>query len=323
MDLIYTNKDWEDEGVLKDYAFDLAFGSSENDFELVISDGNHCCVAGSLVYIEGTEYGGIVDGIRVITKEKEITYLGRTWHGVLASKIIEPDIGRDYLVVSGEANQVIGTLIERVGLSGLFEASSVNSGLTITLYPMHRYVDAYSGIKNMLKEVNGKLLFKFSHGKIVLSARPLVDYSADEQFDDDQVEMKLERKEKTVNHLICLGQGELAARQVVHLYADGRGNISTTQTFFDLNEIVTVYECSNAESLAELTSGGREKLAEYTAADKVEMNFDTESFIYDIGDIVGAKDNTTGLKAVREITKKIVTINNGHVNIEYKVGDTT
>ncbi len=322
MDLIYTNKDWKDEGVLKDYAFDLAFGSGENDFELVIPNNIHCCESGSLIYIEGTEYGGIVDGIRVITKEKEIAYLGRTWHGVLASKIIEPDSGKDYLVLSGEANQIIGRLIEKVGLSELFEASSMDSGLAISLYPMHRYVDAYNGIKNMLKEVKGKLIFTFKYGKIVLSACPLVDYSTDKQFDDDQVEMKLERKEKTVNHLICLGQGELADRQVVHLYADESGKVSTTQTFFGIDEIVDVYEYSNAESLAELTIGGREKLTGYAAADKVDINFDAESFIYDIGDIVGAKDITTGLSATKEITKKIVTINNGHANIEYKVGET-
>lgn len=321
MDLIYTNTKMEDEGVVKNYAFDLAFGSDENDFELKILNKNHCCEVGSMLYAEGTEYGGIVDGIRVITKDEEVIYKGRTFHGILASKIIEPDAGTDYLVLDGEANAVIGILLERVGLTDLFYVSDEDSGLTVKLYPMNRYVDAYTGIKNMLREINGKLIFKFNQGKVLLAAKPLVDYSIDEQFDSDQVEMEIERKGKIVNHLICLGQGELADRQVVHLFADENGEISTTQTFTGLEEITAVYNYSNAESLAELTAGGRKLLEEYYRDSSIDINFDAETFIYDIGDIVGAKDITTGLSGTKEITKKIVNINNGLVNIEYKVGE--
>lgn len=321
MDLIYTNKDWEDEGVLKDYAFDLAFGADENDFEVVIVDDNHCCAAGSMLYIEGTEYGGIVDGIKVVTKDNALTYMGRTWHGVLESKIIEPDSGEDYLVLNGEANAVIGTILSRVGLGGLFSASAEDSGLTITNYAMNRYVAAYTGIKKMLSEVSGKLCFDFNRGKVVLSARKAVDYSKDEEFNSDQVEMEIEKYYNRTNHLICLGKGDLADRQVVHLYVDADGNISTTQTFFGLEEIAAVYDYSNAESLEELTKGGIEKLEEYAPKDAVNMNFDSEKTVYDIGDIVGASENKTGIFATEKITKKIVTIKDGQVNIEYKVGE--
>lgn len=320
MDLIYTNKDLEDKGVLKDYAFDLAYGSDENDFELTIGGDMHCCEEGSMLYVEGTEYGGIVDGIRVITKDEEVIYKGRTFHGILASKIIEPDVGSDYLVLNGEANAIIATLLARIGLTDLFHVSGEDSGLTINLYSMQRYVDAYAGIKNMLREVRGKLIFEFRKGKVLLTAKPLVDYSIDEQFDSDKVELEIERKANAVNHLICLGQGELADRQVVHLYADENGNVSTTQTFFGLEEITAVYDYSNAESLAELTVGGRKALEEYYK-NNVNANFDAESFIYDIGDIVGAKDNTTGISCKKAITKKIVTIKSGIENIEYKVGE--
>ena len=37
MDLIYTNQNREDIGVLQDFSLDLAFGSGENDFELTVS----------------------------------------------------------------------------------------------------------------------------------------------------------------------------------------------------------------------------------------------------------------------------------------------
>lgn len=323
MDLIYTDKNHWDVGVLHDYTFDLAYGAAENNFELTISTNKHCCEKGSLVYIEGTEYGGIVDGVKVITKDENLIYKGRTWHGILASKILKPDASADYLVLSGEANTVIDTLIKRCGLTKLFVASSEDSGLAISSYSMNRYIDAYSGIIKMLDTVSAKLKFTVNkNGMVVVQAVPAIDYTKDEQFDSDQVEMQIETSNAAVNHLVCLGKGELAERQVVHLYIDKAGKISTTKVFKGLEEIEAVYDYPNAESLDELTSSGKEKLAEYAVANSVVMEFPAEANVYDVGDIVGAKENVTGISAAEKITKKIVTINGGKVNIEYKVGET-
>lgn len=323
MDLIYTDKNHWDVGVLHDYTFDLAYGADENNFELTISTNKHCCEKGSLVYIEGTEYGGIVDGLKVITKDENLIYKGRTWHGILASKLLKPDAGADYLVLSGEANTVIDTLIKRCELAKLFVASSEDSGLTINNYSMNRYVDAYSGIVKMLDTVSAKLKFAVNKdGMVVVSAVPVVDYTKDEQFDADLVEMEIETSSASVNHLVCLGKGDLAARQVVHLYTDEKGNIGTTKVFTGLDEVEAVHDYPNVESIDELTSSGKEKLAEYAVSNSVKMDFPAENNTYDVGDIVGAKENVTGISAVEKITKKIVTISGGKVNIEYKVGET-
>ena len=114
MDLIYANSSREDIGVIPDYDFDLAFGSDENDFELTVSRNDHCCEAGYYIYIEGTEYGGIVDAITSDTAAEDVTYSGRTWHGILNSKILCPDNGENYLTVSGDANTILGTLLPRM-----------------------------------------------------------------------------------------------------------------------------------------------------------------------------------------------------------------
>ena len=321
MDLIYTDKKRQDVGVLKDYTFDLAFGSDENDFELTVDVSNHCCEPGCLVYIENTEYGGIVDGLGVVTTDDKLTYMGRTWHGIVASKVIEPDADQTHLKVSGEANQVIGELLVRCGLSELFAASTESSGLVIDAYSFDRYVDAYLGIKKMLASVNGKLKFSFINGRVILSALPAVDYSQDEQFDNDQVEMQIEKTSNTVNHLICLGKGELEKRLVVHLYCDESGNISTTQTFKGIQEITAVYEDNSEETESELVQKGTEKFREYINADKVQLDFSAEEKLYDVGDLVGAKEIITETTVISEITKKIVTIRQGEVNIQYKVGE--
>lgn len=314
------NASREDVGILHDYKFDLAYGEDENDFELKIPSSAHCCEKGFFLYMDGTECGGIVDEIASDTDAEEVTYTGRTWHGLLDSKIIEPDAGQNYLVLSGEANTVLGALITRLGLGDLFAASDEDSGLTISSYKMNRYIPAYEGIRKMLKTKKGKLRFAFKGGKVILSAHPRGDYTQDGNIDSDFVDLKVKRHYNAVNHLICLGRGELADREVIHLYADADGNISKTQTFTGLDERATVYDNSSAESLEDLENGGIDRLKELALADEVDAAFDEDSDQYEVQDIIGATDNIIGLTVTAEITKKIVTINNGQITISYKVG---
>ena len=234
MDLIYMNADREDIGVLHNYEFDLAFGSDENSFECVVGMEGHCCGFGYYLYIEGTEYGGIIDSVESKNSTQEVVYSGRTWHGVLNSKVLQPDPGADYLVCSGEANTVLGSLISRMGLSSLFIVSEVDSGITIRNYEMDRYISGYSGIMKMLKTVGGKLRFCVqSNGQILLSVVPIVDYTTD-GLESDLIDLDVKRTANTVNHLICLGKGDLSDRLVVHLYADGNGNISQLSVEYNI-----------------------------------------------------------------------------------------
>lgn len=316
------NEAKEDVGVLSDYTFDLAFGSDENDFECVIDSGSHCCNAGYILYIENTEYGGIICRIKVDTDKDEITYIGKTWHGLLASKILEPDAGEDYLICTGECNEVLSLLISRIGLSSMFCASREDSGINISNYKMNRYINGYDGIKKMLKSSGAKLNISFRNGFAELSAKPIVDYSKDEQFDKDQIDFKIEKNFKPLNHVICLGKGDLAEREVIHVYADSVGNISTTQSITGIDEVMDVYDCSSAESSEELMQGGIDMIKEaWNDAESIDFDFDSDSATYDIGDIVGAVEFTTGISASSEITKKIVTIKDNTTNISYKVGE--
>ena len=319
MDLIYATDEKIDIGVMQDFTFDLAFGSDENDFELKTTTNNHVCRSGYFLYIENTEYGGIIDRIKVETASDTLIYKGRTWHGILASKILEPDAGNDHLVCSGEANEVLGTLILRIGLSDIFKTSPDDSGLMIKNYSMNRYINGYEGIRKMLSSVSGKLKIDFKDGFAVLSAVPLVDYSKDEEFDSSQLNFNVEKNYRPVNHMICLGQGELKERTAIHLYADAQGNISYDQSIFGIDEVTETYENVNMESAEELEKGGRSALKESWYSDSLEIDMDSTQN-YDIGDIVGARENITGIFIARPITKKIVTIKNDTVTVSHKVG---
>lgn len=321
MDLIYADENRNDLGVLLDSELDLAFGTDENDFRCTVSLKDHCCGSGYYLYLEGTEYGGIIDAPEVDTDADTVSYTGRTWHGILAGKILCPDSGKDYLTLSGEANAVLGGLIDRIGLSDLFEASTEDSGIIIAAYPMNRYIDAYAGIRKMLAAFSGKLKIIHTGKKVQLSTVPLVDYSRDEEWDSSQMGFKVSKNANPLNHVVCLGKGELADRQVLHLYMDEAGNISREQSLTGVREVATTYDNANAESLEELEKGGRERLEEaYKAAEKLATSFDSTQE-YDIGDIVGAREEVTGIYVSRPIVKKIVTINRKGINIEHKVGE--
>lgn len=321
MDLIFMNEIKEDVGVVHDATLDLAFGSDENDYECKIATVNHCCREGYFLYYEGTEYGGIVDDIYIDTDADEITYHGKTWHGILNAKVLEPDAGEDYLVINGEANEMLAFLIARMGLEGLFKASEEASRINIGNYKMNRYIRGYDGIRKMLKASGGKLNMSFREGFVELSAKPIVDYSKDEQFDTDQIEFDIKKRYHPLNHVVCLGKGDLAEREVIHVYADAEGNISDTQVFFGVDEVADVYENANAESSEKLREGGIERIQESWNSSEVNFDFTADDNIYDIGDIVGAKERLTGIEVNADITKKIVKISKNETTISYKVGE--
>jgi hypothetical protein len=319
MDLIYTDKNKIDVGVMKDYSFDLAFGEDENNFQLSITSDNNVCEEDGLVYIEGTEYGGIIDAVEVYTAEKTINYKGRTWHGILNTKIIQPDSGAAYYTVSGDANTIMGTLITRLGLNGLFSASSASSGFTISSYSFKRYTGGYDGIVDMLQTVGAKLHIEWSNGVVQLSAVAAVDYGEDD-LSSDHIALHIQKTYNPVNHLICLGQGELAQRTVVHLYCDANGNISATQTFTGMEEVADVFDFPNAESAEELQKEGKKKLKELNNSDEIEVSLD-DAYEFDVGDKITADDAITGITVSSRVLKKIVTIDRNQFLINYKVGE--
>lgn len=320
MDLIYTNANKVDQGVLRSYSLDLSYGESENDFALTLSAAEPQLEDNSVIYIENTEYGGIVDGINTKTESETVTHIGRTWHGVMNSKIIAPDAGEDYFIVSGEANSILSSLIARLGLSGLFSAVETDSGVNISRFQFNRYCKGYDGVRKMLAENGAKLKIEWVNRSVMLSAVPIADYTK-EPVDGDIAPLTVERHGNKVNHLICLGRGELSKREVVHLYVDQFDRIVNTQVYTGLDEVTEIYDYSNAESLNDLTNGGIERLKELRGNDKIEVSISEKNeTVYDISDIIAAIDNNTGNTANATIIQKIVKINNGVVNIEYKTG---
>ena len=320
MDLIYADEKLEDIGVLKDYSLDLAYGSNENDFELCMNLKDACLQSGYVIYADGTEYGGVVDEIQIKSESKEIKYIGRTWQGVLAERIIEPDAGSDYLILSGKITSIINILIRRIGLQDFFYATDQGSDDTVVTFQFDRYVTVYEGITKMLSQYQKKVKFVFIDCRVNLQIDDIIDYSKSDDYYSIGTEYEIDKKYNYVNHLICLGKGELKDRQVIHLYADKDRNIRKYQTFFGLDEITEIYDYSSADSVETLESEGVKKFKDLIADAQSSVCVKNE-MQFGIGDIVSAWDETTNTSVYGTVTKKIIALTDKRISIEYKIGD--
>lgn len=318
--IVYTDAGGVDAGTITRCTFDLAYGDDENDFELTVDlEGAAQPKAGGLVYIEGTEYGGIIDRVNPSTVDGTLTLCGRTWHGILAGCILAPDSGQSHLTVSGDANDVLDSLIARMGLAPTFSAPESASGITIKAYSFSRYTDAYSGIRAMLAEAGAVLSIGWSGKSCVLSAVPVHDWSNGDDFDASAVQLDIIKVHTCINHLVCLGAGEGAARTVIDLYSDADGNISRTQTIFGLLHRADVYENVNAAA-DELEERGIERLKELQEGDSIQVRLNP-AHEYAIGDIIGGTEQHTGISVSAPIAKKVVAIDrNGVSSIDYMAG---
>lgn len=320
--------------ILADYAgheictvwadFDIDIGG-ENTFELALDypSWNTDYKDGALVYVPGTEYGGIIHDVQGMTETDQIFVRGYTWRGYLAHRIIEPEAGDDYKRVSGELNAVIRQIIGNT-LGSLFVVESASTGVTVSNYQFNRYVSVVDGLTAMLASVGYRLDIRYvqtdTSGYVSVQALPASNYGNDIEISQDARLNFASRDYKMgVNHLICLGIGELRDRAILHLYADAYGNISTTKTISGLLEIVEVFDNPGADGDVLMTTGIERfkqliNRKEFTAAIK-----DVDDIDLYLGDTFTGRDYITGNVVTKPITQKIIKRENGIITVDYKI----
>lgn len=313
VDLIITDAARTDVAALTDFTLDAAWGSDENSLELSTT---RSIPAGALAYMDGSEVGGIVDSLRdqLTRGGSKLTYQGRTWHGILAGKILAPDAGEDYLTVSGNAKDVLAQLLRRIGLDGLYEAEP--SDVDIPGWQFDRYEDAYTGIRRMLAASGAKLRLVWASGGVHAIAEPAAHYG--DTIDSDLLDFDATRVWRQVNHMIGLGKGDLKDRAVSHWFADSNGNVSRAQTLTGIDEIARTYDLSSADA-DELDVKTREKLASLQSQGIVDVTVrDDIDATLDVGDAIAARDNITGITVNATVTKKIVKVSDGIMTADYE-----
>lgn len=312
--LVYTDGNGVEVGALQTFSLDMAFGADEQDFELTFRDSP--LTGGEYVYIDGTEYGGVIDQVTYNTLDATARHVGRTWHGILAGKVVKPPSGQDYYTVAGEANQALADLVGYVGMSGLFAASSTASGITVN-YQAERFDNCYDVMLKALGSAGALLRMRHVGGKVEIWAEPATIVS--DEADSDLMQFEVTKAHRVPNHLVCAGEGQLQERVVVDLYADADGNVSQTQSLFGVDEITLLYTYNGADR-DKLIEEGTKKLKGYQTEGGADVNEVGRGDWY-VGTVLRVRDNRTGTVVTASIAKKIVKIERGVLTVDYEIGD--
>lgn len=303
---------------------DLDLGDT-NDFELRLSlDAwtKEKYYYDHRIFIPGTEYGGIIDDLRVITASNEIVLTGQTWRGMLTKKIVQPPDGQDHLILSGDLNDVLRDLIgDR--FAGIFVVPAVLTGVEVYDWQVDRYVELYDAIMKLLDAYGYRLQISYiepeglDYGYVSIQAVPVTDYSDQLEYSQDgKVHFDIRDYRGGINHLICVGEGQNRERVVLHLYVLADGSIGKTQYYTGLQEKEAVYDFSSAD-IERLEEDGTKRLKELQNYKSIDLSVDDIDL--EIGDIVGGYEEVTGTRLQKPVTGKIIKVNNGQTTIEYKV----
>ena len=312
--VILADQELRELGVIKDSNITVDLnGDRTFSVQIARSNWREELTFSSLIYIMGTEYGGIIGEILTDTTLDYVEAKGLSWRGRLAKKIIEPPVGSDYKTVSGELHTVMKELIEPE-FDGLFVVSQEDTGVTVSNYQFDRYCTLYDGIVKMLKSKGYRLQLSFRReqnelGYLYIEAVPIVDYSNRVELSKDcKLNYTMDDKRNGVNHLIVTGKGELQDRNILHLYVQENGEIGTKKHYTGLQEIAEVYENTSTET-DELMSAAEDRLRSLAGKKTFKMDVAKLGIDVGIGDIVGGRDYLTGLymaKPVGNIVYEII-----------------
>lgn len=312
--VILANENLRELGAIKDANITVDL-NGDRTFSVQIARSNWRpeLTFSSLIYIMGTEYGGIIGEVLTDTTLDYVELKGMSWRGRLAKKIIQPPTGSDYKTVSGELHTVMKSLIEPE-FDGLFVVSQEDTGVNVSNYQFDRYCTLYDGLVKMLKSKWYRLQLSFRReqgepGYLYIEAVPIVDYSNRIELSRDcQLNYTMDDKRDGVNHLIVAGKGELQDRNVLHLYVQEDGSIGTQQYYTGLQEIAEIYENTSTET-DELWSKSAERLQELMNKKTFRMDVAKLGLDIGIGDIVGGRDYLTGMymaKPVENIVYELI-----------------
>lgn len=328
MELIITNSAGRDIAELQAFQLD-SDTNGEKTVEVTVpaQKWKDYMTFGARVYVPGTEIGGLIGQLYTDTASNTVSLMGRTWRGVLNSKIIVPPSGSNYYRISGELNSNIQELIgTRFG--NLFQVSSEYT-VTVTNFKFPRFCTLLEGIEKMLKSVGYRLSIVYRQGEpngsgyVEIGAVPAVDYSEQiELSQDSRLNFTLYDIRDGVNHLICGGKGELEDRNIVDLYVQPDGSISGTKYYTGLNEIEYFYENTSTET-EELEEAAADYLREMMNRKEYRMDVEALNLDVAIGDTIGGRDYITGMYLKKPVENIILTIEDGIISKEYIVEGTT
>ena len=318
MEMILLDKEMKEIGPVNlEVDFEVGDISALNDFEISTQP-----LDAYGIYIPDTEWGGIIEYDEGTTDSENTTMKGWTWRGLLTQSIIEPPDGSDYRVVSGELNTILRDILSGV-LGGFFVVPDTDTGKTITSYQFKLYTTVLEGLMDMLSQCGYRLKIYAKKleagGSVKVFCEAVKAATLEGQYDEDTgLKLRFIRNRMGINHLVCMGTGQLQERQRIDLYVQEDGTIGKTQYYTGFLERTAYYDYNNAQSMEELEESGKKRLKELAGYRKLEIT-DVEGQSLEIGDIVVGRHRSMGIVVKKPIVKKILTISGGKITIEYQV----
>lgn len=272
--------------------------------------------------MDGTELGGVADSYSTTTRRGSsgvAVVSGRTWHGVLAGKVLAPGPGESHVALPAQpAHEALSALISRLGLSGEFAApASESPGARVAAHRFDRFCDGYAAARDLLESNGLRLSVRMGERRVLLGAVPARDIS--DEAERSPMDVSVTRVHRRVNHLVCAGSGELAERTVIHLYADGEGRVSREQTFTGADEIAQLYDYTGADE-SELESEGRKRLEGLQSEGEVDVEAH-DGIGAAVGDRLVASQPGGGGPVTSAVRKVIAKVERGVASWSYEVGE--
>ena len=322
--VILANSDLRELGAVRDANLAVDLNGNRNfSLQIARSYWRPELTFSSVIYIPGTEYGGIIGEVLTDTTLDYVELKGLSWRGRLAKKIIEPPAGADYKTISGELHTVMKSLIEPE-FDGLFVVSAEDTGVTVNNYQFDRYCTLLDGLNKMLKSKGYRLQLSFRReqnepGYLYIEAVQITDFSDRIELSRDcKLNYTMDDKRDGVNHLIVTGKGELQDRNILHLYVGANGEIGTEQYYTGLQEIAEVYENTSTET-DELMSAAEDQLRSLMGKKTFKMDVAKLGMDVGIGDIVGGRDYLTGMYMAKPVENIVYEIINDVESKTYKL----
>lgn len=326
MDFIVTDTEGREQGYLEHIGVEVVLGT-DNNFEIKIQNtqydakkhGKNC-----RFFCSGTEYGGLIRSPHPVTANNIVKLTGPTWRGILNQRAMNP-LKNAYVYLDGEANSVLSSHIIKLGLSDIFSVSPEDSGINFNHYKVPLQSMLLDAFDNALEELGARIEIKYVQGDaddkgyVCLRTVPITDHSENiEMSEDGSVKLDILDYKNGINHLICLGSGELEERQRVDLYAWPDGSIQKIPYYTGMDLIEQYYENNSVDSLEELEKEGRKKFEDLK--DYKQLRISVSDIDLELGDIVGGRERITDIYMAAPVVRKILNVSGkGRVNIEYKL----
>lgn len=314
-DIILFDKDFAEIGIVS-LDIDAECGTEgSNDFEIKTDSIQEYEPYG--LYLEGSEIGGVLEYEKSQTGTPVQTLKGWMWRGLLTQKIIEPPTGENYMIVSGDANEILADMLSDV-LGGFFNVPE-DETVTISNYQFPLYCTMLEGLEGMLEAYDYRLSIHADKvgSRVVVTCEAVPSVTVSGVFNEDNgIPMIFESDNMGVNHLLCAGSGQLQQRTKINLYCDVNGNISTTQSIFGFNERMAFFDDSGSESADDLMNNGIKRLKEIRNSRTLKMN--APELDLEVGDKVKGTF-PDGTVVIQPVVTKIYKIEHGLLNTEIKI----